>query len=360
LWKKYFIFAQTFSVLIIFFKMSGGRITIIKLAEQLQLSPSSVSRALQDHPGIGKNTRKKVQKLAIELGYFPNSIASNLRRKKTNLIGVMIPRIDRHFHSLVISGIEEIANKAGYYVAIFQSNDSYQREAENVRMLLSNSADGVIACLALGTKKIDHFAKFNEHNIPLVFYDRVSNEVESSKVLIDDFGAAYKACEHLVSAGCKRIAHIAVNQNLSVYRDRLVGYKACLKKNNIKEVDNLICLSEILSAEEGREFALKLFNMTNPPDGLFCANDDTAISAIQVAKKLNFRIPEDLAVVGFSNSPASTIIEPPLTTVDDHAFEMGQAAARLVIRQIENRDENVTSEIITVKNDLIIRDSTMK
>jgi len=259
-----------------------------------------------------------------------------------------------------MSGIEEVANEAGYYVAIFQSNDSYQREVENVRMLLSNSADGVIGCLALETSNFDHYLKLNQHNIPLVFYDRVSNEVESSKVFIDDFGAAFKACEHLISVGSKRIAHIAGNQNLSVYKDRLEGYKACLEKNNIEVDNDLICLSEILSAEEGREFALKLLTMTNPPNGLFCANDETAISAIQVAKDLNLKIPEDFAVVGFSNSPASTIIDPPLTTVDDHAFEMGQAAARLLIRQIEYKDINVTSEMIMMKSDLIIRESSQK
>lgn len=340
--------------------MSGKRITITKLAEQLQISPSTVSRALQDHPSIGKKTRRKVQKLASDLDYFPNSIASNLRRKKTNLIGVIVPRIDRHFHSFVISGIEEIANKAGYYVAIFQSNDSYQREVENVRMLLSNRADGVIGCLALETKQFDHFLKFNEHNIPLVFYDRVPYDIKSSKVLIDDFGAAFKACEHLISTGCRRIAHIAGSQNLTVYKNRLEGYKAALKKNNL-EVDNeLICYANTLSADEGREFALKLLNLLKPPDGLFCANDNTAISSIQVAKKLNLKIPDNLAVVGFSNSPASTIIEPSLTTIDDYAFEMGQVAARLLIRQIENSDKNIVSETIIVRNDLIIRESTAR
>jgi LacI family transcriptional regulator len=340
--------------------MESRRITITKLAERLQLSPSTVSRALNDHPGIGKETCRRVQKLAAELGYFPNSIASNLRRRKSNLIGVLVPRIDRHFHSYVISGIEETANKAGYYVAIFQSKDSCQKEMENVRMLLSNRADGVIGCLALETTKFDHFLKFNDHNIPLVFYDRVPAEVESSKVLIDDFDAAYKACSYLISTGCKRIAHIAGNQNLAVYSNRLKGYMAALENNNIKTDENLICFTSNLNSEEGREYATKLLNLPEPPDGLFCANDNTAISAIQVAKELHLNIPGDLSVIGFSNSPASTIIEPSLTTIDDHAFEMGQAAARLLIRQIEDKDKNVVSETVIIRNDLIIRNSTKK
>lgn len=340
--------------------MESKRITITKLADQLKLSPSTVSRALKNHPGIGKATCKRVQKLASDLGYFPNSIASNLRRKKTNLIGIMVPRIDRHFHSNVISGIEEAANKAGYYVAIFQSKDSYQKEIDNVRMLLSNRADGVISCLALETKKFNHFLKFIDHNIPLVFYDRVPDKIKVSKVLIDDFEAAFKACSHLIASGCKRIAHIAGNQNLAVYKNRLDGYKEALKQNNIVIDDELICFADSLTMEEGQKFTTKLLHLPQPPDGLFCSNDNTAISAIQVAKKEKIKIPGDLAVVGFSNSPASTIIEPSLTTIDDHAFEMGKKAAHLLIHLIEDKDKNVVSETIIIRNNLIIRDSSKK
>ncbi len=338
--------------------MENKRITITKLAEQLNLSPSTISRALQNHPSIGKKTSERVQKLASELGYFPNSVASSLRRKKTNLIGIIIPRIDRHFHSLAISGIEEVANKAGYYVAIFQSNDSYQKEVENVKMLLSNRADGILGCLALETKKYDHFLKIKENNIPLVFFDRVCYEIESSRVLIDDFEAAFKICEHLMSVGCKRIAHIAGNQNSAIFRGRLEGYLAALKKNNIEVDDNMICYANALDRDEGTKYATQLLHSPQMPDGLFCANDITAISAIQLAKEANLQIPKDLAVAGFSNTPAATIIDPPLTSVNDHAFEMGQAAARLLIRQIENNDKNIVSETITIRNDLIIREST--
>lgn len=340
--------------------MQNKRVTITKLAEKLQVSPSTVSRALQNHPSIGKETSKKVQKLAAKLGYFPDSIAANLRRKKTNFIGVIVPRIDRHFHSYAISGIEEVANKAGYYVGIFQSNDSYQREIENVKMLLSNRADGVIACLALETNQHDHFLRLKENSTPLVFFDRVCYEIESSKILIDDFEAAVKVCSHLISVGCKRVAHIAGNQDSSIFRNRLNGYKEALKRNNLEIDEDLICYANDLGTEEGQEFTSQLLRLKLPPDGLFCANDKTAVGAIQVAKKARLRIPEDLAIAGFSNTPASTIIEPSLTTIDDHAFEMGQAAARLLIRQIENNDENIASETVFIRNDLIIRESTMR
>jgi len=330
------------------------------MAKQLKVSPSTISRALQNHPSIGKKTTAEVHRLAKKLGYYPNSVASNLRRNKTNLIGVIIPRIDRYFQSSAIAGIEEVASKAGYYVIIFQSNNSYQREKENARMLLASQADGIIACLALETNNYDHLAIFKENNIPLVFFDRVCSEIETHKVIIDDFGAAIKATEHLISIGCRRIAHIAGNQHMAIFRDRLRGYQEALKKQNIAVEDDLICFTDDLSSLEGTQATQKFLKRPVPPDGIFCSNDTSAISAIQTIKKAGLRVPEDIAVVGFSNTPTSLIIDPALTTIDDHAFEMGQAVARMVIRQIEEPQQDIASETIIIRNDLIVRDSTMR
>ncbi|MDX9880483.1 MAG: LacI family DNA-binding transcriptional regulator [Prolixibacteraceae bacterium] len=340
--------------------MKKTKVTIKEMAKLLNVSPSTISRALQNHPSIGKKMTAEVHRLAKKVGYYPNSLASNLRRKKTNLIGVIIPRIDRYFQSSAISGIEEVASKAGYYVTIFQSNNSYEREKENARMLMASQADGVIACLAMETNNYDHLAAFQENNIPLVFFDRVCYEIESHKVIIDDFGAAVKATGHLISIGCKRIAHIAGNQHMAIFRDRLRGYKEALRKNNIPIDDKLICFTEDLSSMEGSRAAQVFLEMQNRPDGIFCSNDTSAISAIQEIKKAGLKVPGDIAVVGFSNTPNSLIIEPALTTIDDHAFEMGQAAARLLIRQIEESQQNIASETIIIRNDLIVRGSTMK
>lgn len=330
------------------------------MAERLSVSPSTISRALQNHPSIGKKMTADVHRLAKKLGYYPNTVAANLRRKKTNLIGVLIPRIDRYFQSSAIAGIEEVASKAGYYVIIFQSNNSYQREKENARMLLASQADGIIACLAMETNNYDHLAVFKENNIPLVFFDRVCNEIETHKVIIDDFGAAVKATEHLLSVGCRRIAHIAGNQHMAIFRDRLKGYREALSRNGIASDDDLICLTEDLSSEEGTRATQKILKIPLPPDGIFCSNDTSAISAIQTIRKAGLRVPEDIAVVGFSNTPTSLIIDPALTTIDDHAFEMGQAAARLAIRQIEQPQQNVASETVIIRTDLIVRESTMR
>jgi len=338
--------------------MTRSRITIKDLAKELNLSTSTISRALHNHPSIGKKTTQDVWKLAAKLGYFPNSVASNLRKNKTNLIGIIVPRIDVYFHSRVISGVEEVAYKLGYNIIICQSNDSYEREVTIIQTLLTNMVEGVIGCVALETKNCSHYSRFKDYDIPLVFFDRVSYEIESSKVIIDDYEAAFKATEYLAKTGCKRIAHIAGCQNTGIFQARLEGYKAAIRKYNLPVVDELVEVCDDLSFENGHTCSRKLLKSPLHPDGIFCANDNTAISAIQVAKSLNLRIPNDVSIIGFSNYPNSTIIEPALTTIDDRAFEMGQAAAKLLIRQIEDKDSIIASETIVIRTDIIEREST--
>lgn len=338
--------------------MAGSRVTIKDLAEKMNLSVSTISRALHDHPSIGKGTTDEIKKLAKELGYFPNSVASNLRRNKTHTIGVIVPRMDIYFHSHAISGIEDFAYKSGYNVTIFQSKDSLAREVAITEILQTKMVEGIIACVGLETTDFQHFSKFKTIGVPLVFYDRVSKDFDASKVIINDFEAAFKATEHLISIGCKRISHIAGNQKTDIFKSRLEGYKAALTKHNIPVYENLIQYTSELSYEEGVKCAKNFLKLEKLPDGMFCANDYTAISAIQVFRKANLNIPKDIAIVGFSNYPISRIIEPTLTTIDDRAFEMGQAAAKMLIRQIEDKDHTIAFETIVIKTDLIIRDST--
>ncbi|MDX9902913.1 MAG: LacI family DNA-binding transcriptional regulator [Bacteroidales bacterium] len=340
--------------------MPGTRVTIKDLAKRMNLSVSTISRALHNHPSIGAETTKEVWQLAKQLGYFPNSVASNLRRRKTNMIGVIVPRIDITFHSYVISGVEEVAYKLGYNVTIYQSRDSLEREIAITSILQTNMVAGIIACLALETQNCNHFSRFNSLRVPLVFYDRVSNDLEASKVIIDDFDAASRVTQHLIDTGCRKIAHIAGCQTTSIFASRLEGYKAALLRNNLVFDPAMVYCTTNLTYEEGAKGARKLLKLPELPDGIFCANDYTAIGAIQAIKKANLRIPDDIAVAGFSNYPVSTIIEPALTTIDDRAFEMGKTAARMLIRQIEERDANIASETIVLKTDLIIRESTRR
>lgn len=340
--------------------MKSSRITLKDLAEELKLSSSTISRALADHPGISLTTKEKVKKKAEELGFTPNSIASNFRKKKTNSIGVIVPRIDIHFHSLVISGIEDFAYKTGYNVTIFQSKDSTIREKEITKILQNRMVEGIIICLAIETKKYDHFKKFEKLNVPLVFYDRVPSNFQASKIIVNDFESAFQATNHLINIGCKRIAHIGGSQSTGIFKDRFEGYKAALEKHKYNINEQYVQFTKELSYEEGVNASKSLLKTKIRPDGIFCANDYTAISAIQVFRKAMIKIPTELAIVGFSNYPISRIIEPNLTTVNDRAFEMGQSAAKLLIRQIEDGVESfIDSETITLKTELIVRESTV-
>ncbi|WP_405295470.1 LacI family DNA-binding transcriptional regulator [Algibacter sp. Ld11] len=340
--------------------MKNTRITLKDLAKELNLSPSTISRALANNPAISDSTKKKVQKRAEELGFIPNSIASSFRKKKTQTIGVIVPRIDIHFHSLVISGIEEFAYNNGYNVTIFQSKDSLKREKEIIKILQNKMVDGVIVCLGIETKNCDHFKKINKLGIPLVFYDRVPTDFDANKIIINDFESAYLATEHLIKNGCNRIGHISGRQTTNIFKARLEGYKAALKHYKLPIEESLILFTNNLSYDEGVACAETYLKSPLKPDGIFCANDYTAVSVIQVFRKAKINIPEDVAIVGFSNYPISKIIEPHLTTINDRAFQMGEAATKLLIRQIEEKDESIVSETITLKTELIVRESSTR
>jgi LacI family transcriptional regulator len=339
--------------------MAKARITIKELANRMNLSTSTISRALNNHPSIGEKTTMEVKKLASELGYFPNATATNLRRNKTFSIGVIVPKIDIHFHSRAISGIEEVAYKSGYHVSIYQSNNSLEREIAITSILQARMVEGIIACLSLETHNTDHFDVFKRLEVPIVYFDRTPINTDTNKVIIDDFAAAFKATEHLVLLGRKNIAHIAGNQSAEIFKDRFEGYKAALTKNKLPIRKELIVCAGKLSYMEGLEAAKKLLSQKIAIDGLFCANDYSAISAIQTFIKNKHRVPEDIAVVGFSNYPVSEIIEPTLTTIDDSAYEMGKAAAKLLLRHMKEEDPIVVSETIVIRTKLIERHSTI-
>ena len=340
--------------------MNKRRTTLKDLAKELNLAASTISRALDDHPGISLETKEKVLKKAEELGFTRNSIASSFRKNKTLTIGVIVPRIDIHFHSLVISGIEEYAYKSGYNVTIFQSRDSIKRESKITKILQNKMSEGVIVCLGTETNTYEHFEKLNRMKIPLVFYDRVPTGFEANKIIINDYESAFKATEHLIEVGCKRIAHIGGSQSTGIFKARFEGYKAALDKHNFPIEKSLVHFTKDLSYEEGALVAKKLLGLKSRPDGIFCSNDYTAVSAIQVIQKNMVKIPQEIAIVGFSNYPISKIIEPHLTTVNDRAFEMGMAAARLLIQQIEEEEDIIHTEIVTIKTELLIRESSTR
>ncbi|UII23327.1 LacI family DNA-binding transcriptional regulator [Fulvivirga ligni] len=334
-------------------------VTIYDIASELKVSPSTVSRALKDHYSISKEMIKEVKKLAQKRGYRPNSIAASLRSNKTNNIGVIISWINRPFISSLISGVEEEANKAGYNVIISQSHDSYENEVANARALYDSRISGLVVSLAMGTQNYDHFSQFIKNNIPVVFVDRVTDELNSDRVVIDNYAAGFNATKHLIEQGCKNIALVCGSQSRNIYRERESGYLAAMREHNMHINEDYIYHNDVLNAEEGFRIAEHLLSMDTPPDGIFTVNDTSAVSIIQYAKDKGIKIPDELAVIGFNNDPVSLIIDPQLSTVGHPAIEMGRLAAQQVLKQDKFKDV-VKSETVMLRTELLVRASTLR
>ncbi|MDP2339043.1 MAG: LacI family DNA-binding transcriptional regulator [Bacteroidota bacterium] len=331
--------------------------TIHDIARELKISASTVSRALNDNPRISLKTREKIKAVADSLGYRPNTLASNLRNKKSNTIGIVVPLINRHFFSSVISGVEDVAYKAGYTVVIAQSNDLAAKEVNIVQSMYSNRVDGLIISIAMQTEAFDHLKLFSKKHIPLAFFDRVVSEIETDKIVVDDFAGAYKVTQHLIDQGYQRIGHLAGPQNLMIYLHRKEGYLEALKKNNIPFDESLVLINT-LTSEDGVTAAKQLMSLSNPPDAIFCGNDITALSVMIYLRDRGIRIPQEVGIVGFSNEPYSKVVSPSISTIAQPGFEMGQKAAELIIRKIENKEK--TYQTIILPTELIIRESSYR
>lgn len=335
-------------------------VTIYDLAHELKVSPSTVSRALNDHYSIGKKTKKAVKKLAKERGYRPNTIASSLRTNRSNTIGIMVSWINRHFISSLIAGIETAARESGHQVIITQSYDNTELEKENLQVLYDSRISALIVSLAMETTDYRHFDLFTNNGIPVVFVDRIPMIQEVHKVHINNFNAAFEATEHLINQGCRRIAHFGGGRHQSIYEDRRSGYIAALKKNNVDVDEALIIQATSLSAEEGLRLTEQVLEMDHPPDGIFCANDTAAVSAIQYAKQKGIKVPEELAIIGFNNDPICEIIDPPLSSVDHPAVEMGKAAIRQALAMLGGEIGTDSASRVTLDTHVVVRASSLR
>ncbi len=337
--------------------MRSAQVTIKDIAEKLGISPSTVSRALKDHPDISKATKQAVRELAEKLNYEPNAIALSLLSSRSNIVGLIIPEIVHYFFSQVISGIEDVANDAGYHVIICQSNESYSREARNVQALLSSRIDGLLLSISKETRDLNHLRNLRKKNIPIVFFDRLPKDFETDHVIIDDYNGAYQAVKHLIDTGCKRIAHLGTTQDIGIGRDRYNGFIQALKDHDLPIDERLIVSCDTYKA--ARLVTRRLIYELNPADGIFAVNDMTAIGALQTAKECGKRIPEELAIVGFSNGIYSNMTDPPLTTVEQFGYKMGQKAARMLLDRLFSREDYPPVKDV-IESQLIIRGSTVK
>lgn len=335
-------------------------VTIYDIAKKLNLSASTVSRGLNEHSGIRRETIRRIQQTAQSMGYQHNAFASSLRKNRSNTIGVILPRLDSNFQSSVVAGIEKVVSQNGLNLIISQSRESVKKEKENLKTMFNSRVDGLLVSLTCDTCNLDHFNTIFKKGIPIVFFDRVKEHplYKYSKVVIDNVQAGYDATEHLINQGCKRIIYLSDNRESSVYLDRFNGYKAALKRYSIP-FDPEMILEDKLNEESGERTVSKILRLKNRPDGIFATNDNSAVSIICKLKDIGIKVPEEIAVVGFNNVHISRVVDPSLTTIHYPGMEMGEVAASTLIEML-NRDDHTITKTVVLDYKLIVRKSSIK
>jgi LacI family transcriptional regulator len=337
--------------------MTKSSVTINDIARELNISPSTVSRALNNSSKISENTKIKIRQKASELGYALNLVASSLSKNKTNIIGVVIPGTESYFYSQALKGIEEIARAAGYKILISQTNDSYDREKDALRLLQSTRVDGIIASLALDTREISHFNKLVHNHIPLVLFDRVNFSIPCHKVIVDNYDGAFQATSHLIKIGCKRLAYLSGPTHCALFRDRAKGFEDALKHFGIEPQPRFM-LSTDLTYNDVQEVMKLWMSLPQPPDGIFAATSTSGLTATKLATDAGIKVPQDLAIVAFGYQPANDYIVPGLSAVEMSGYEMGKAATAELLNEIAGTP-GVLSNIILPVN-LVIRNSSFR
>ncbi|MEA1897620.1 MAG: LacI family DNA-binding transcriptional regulator [Bacteroidota bacterium] len=317
--------------------MHKGRVTIKDIAKELGISPSTVSRALKDHPDISPDTKKAVNELAEKLNYTPDPIALSLKSRKSKIIGIIVPEIVHYFFSTVIHGIEDLAYKSGYNVMVCESNESFEREVQNVDALLSSRVEGILVSTSKNTRDTDHFRKIMDVGVPLVFFDRICKEIKTDRVIVDDEEGAFQAVNHMIKTGCRRIVHLSAPGHMLISQNRKQGYIRALESNQM-EVD-LDLIVKCDSVEDTINIIPGFLKQSPRPDGFFAVNDLTAAAALKIVKENGLNVPEDISIIGFTNGIISDLTDPSLSTVEQHGYEIGKEAAQLLIDRLEKEEE---------------------
>lgn len=332
--------------------------TIYDIAKRLNITAATVSRALNNHPRISKKTKKLVLETAQAMNYEPNKLAVALKNGRSNNVGVIVPYINRNFFSSVIRGIEEELYPEGYNVIICQTHDREEREFEVIRNLLNSQVEGIIMSLARNHSSTDHFEEVLNRKVPLVFFDRKKDMKGVSSVSIDDYRGGYDATKHLIQQGRRRIAHLAVDFSLELYKNRYEGYRTALRKAGLEFEDDLLIHIKS-SIEDGRDAAEKLMALKSPPDAIFSSSDYGALGAIQWLISNGYKVPEDIGIVGFSNEPFTQFMELSISSVDQKPIEMGKIAAKIFLEKVQNSANLKIQKDVILKPELLPRMSSL-
>jgi len=366
LWQILFESGLLLLCILLVFNLDNGNmkpekkeVTIYDIAAKLNISVATVSRALRDHPAVNVKTKKKIFELAEAYGYQTNHFARNLRQQKTRTIGLIVPHLNSYFMATVISGIERVANQSGYNLLISQSSESPEREIEVVKTMFNNRVDGLLVSLSYSTESLKHFERFSQKNIPVMFFDRVSESSAFTNLRIDNVKAGYDATKHLLEMGCRNILHVSASSTHSIYRDRFKGYSLALEEYDAPLKPENIYISD-LTFEAGKAAAHYALSLPTLPDGIFVANDNCASGCLITLKQKGIRIPEDIAIVGFNNDPVCLIVEPNLTSIQYPGYEMGEMAARNLINDLSGAENLILTQTIILRSELIVRASSLR
>lgn len=331
--------------------------TIKDIASVLNISPAAVSKALHDDSRISIKTKEAVKKVALELNYQPNHLASALRKGKSHLVGVIVPRTNSHFFSSVIQNIEEVLNKEGYNIIITQSNESYKKECDNIDTLLFTQVDGIIASMANETVDLTYYEKIKSKGIPLILFDRGENDLNVDYIGINDYDSSHMIVEHLIHQGCKRIAHIGGYRRTRIFNNRIRGYLDAIKKHHLPMEEELLIESS-LTIEDGREKMSQLLALKQRPDAVYAASDYAALGALQILNEQHINIPKSMALVGFGNEPFTSMVTPTITSINQHSAEIGKQAALTFLKHVKKGPVTQSLNKIILDAELIIRDSS--
>lgn len=338
--------------------MANKKKTTIKdIAGVLNISPAAVSKALHDDSRISLKTKEAVKKVAKELNYQPNHLASALRKGKSRLVGVIVPRTNSHFFSSVIENIEEVLNKEGYNIIITQSNESYKKECANIDTLLFTQVDGIIASMANETVNLEYYEKVKATGIPLVLFDRGENDLKVDYIGINDYESSHMIVEHLIQQGCKRIAHIGGYRHTRIFNNRIRGYIDAIKKHHLP-FDESLLLESSLTIADGRKKMLHLLSQKNRPDAVYISSDYAALGASQILTEKQIEVPNQIALVGFGNEPFTSMLSPSITSVNQHSAEIGKLAASTFLKHAKSSTLKQSLNKMILDAELIVRDSS--
>jgi len=334
-------------------------LTMKDIAAQLGVSVATVSRALKNSPNISKKRREMIQQFAREHDYYPNVIAEQLRhsrQKPSQIIGVILPEIVHFYFASILSGIEEKAKERGYRIMVAQSRESYEREVEICESFKKNKVCGIIVSQAKDTEHYEHFIKLVDGGIPLVFYDRICPALNASRVVVDDYQGAYKAVSHMIETGCKRVAFFGSNMNMEISKNRFNGYKDALYHHGLQPDEALI--KQCDTREDAEKITPDLLSMKYRPDGFFAINDETAIGILYTAKRMGLKVPEEVAVCGFTDSERAVSRDPMLTPVKQDCGEVGSQATDILIDLVDGKLPMDRAEKRMVRTSLVVRGTT--